>query len=183
MFCGVLVSQSFSGFQLSVKAMRPSFSRAAVNGLPANSPDAPAVVGDLGPQRVLLVRGEALHSRLEGNLPPADRGIHLHVRDARPRRLADQPNVAAQPAPLHFTCDFFAAAVSLWQRHDLLQRQRDDEQTERVRAAGAALRGQVHLAAGEPYLAGLIAVHVNGGHGIDVLGGQRNPAARPFARE
>ena len=29
MFCGVWMSQSFSGFQLSVKAMRPSFRSAA----------------------------------------------------------------------------------------------------------------------------------------------------------
>ena len=87
MFCGVCMSQSFSGFHCSVNAMRPSLRSPAVNGLLVNSATMPAAVRDPGAQRVLRVRRRGPASAASNVISPLRTEVStLHVGDARARR-------------------------------------------------------------------------------------------------
>ena len=59
MFCGVWMSQSFSGFHFSVTAMRPSLRSLRLEGLARELGDLVPLVGDSGPKDIPFVGGKA----------------------------------------------------------------------------------------------------------------------------
>ena len=106
MFCGVWMSQSFSGFHFSVTAMRPSLRSAALNGLLVNSPTLRALVGDRGAKGVLGVRQPGPASAASNVISPLRTEVSTFtsaIRAAGGR--ADEVDVAAQAAPLHRALD------------------------------------------------------------------------------
>ena len=101
-FCGVWMSQSFSGFHFSVNAMRPSRRSLARNGLLVNSLTLRPSSRDLGAQRVRRVRRPGPRSAASTVISPLRTDVSTFTsRDARPGGRADQVHVAAQAAPRH----------------------------------------------------------------------------------
>ena len=119
-FCGVWMSQSFSGFHFSVTARRPSLRSPAWNGLLVNSLTLrPLSVID-GAKRVPGVGSQVRQRRAQRDLALAHRGVHLHVVDARARGRADEVNVAAQAAPLHLASAPLGRVGVVEHEHDCL---------------------------------------------------------------
>ena len=67
MFCGVWMSQSFSGFHVSVSVMRPSCNWLFVKGLAGELPDRVRSLGHAHLQGVLRVGGQVLQRRVDGD--------------------------------------------------------------------------------------------------------------------
>ena len=181
MFCGVWMSQSLSGFHFSVKAMRPSLRSPRRERLAGELADAAAVVGDLrraGRSGRPAARPSSAASKRD--LPFAHRGVHLHVGDPRPGRRADQVDVAAQAAPRHRALHLPGRGGVAVGEHDALAAAwRRTSRLSTCLPPGRQSGGEVHLAAGEADLARLLAVHVHGRVGIQVLRRQGDAAAGP----
>ena len=133
------MSQSFSGFQLAVKANASVFQIGGGERLAVNS-------RTRRPWSATSALSEYCSSAARPCTPASKEISQRRTEvstftsaDARPRRLADQLNVAAQAAQFHAALDFLGRARVRVGHHDGFQRHGNDEQAERVRVAGAGI--------------------------------------------
>ena len=142
-----------------------------------------ALVADPGPQLEAPVIRRPLQPGSERDLALAERGVDPDVGESRLRRLADQPNVAAQAAAFNCALLLFAGVGVVVGLHHGFQRHRHHQQAEDMRGPRTDYGGEVHLAGGKADMAHLPAVNINFRVGVQVFHIQANPPASPILRD